>query len=158
MLILKSSLPKIEKFLSEGTSAFLHEFPNLTPTCVALYSSPANGWVSLCVDITQILAAPLTNCPDFSYVEFRLLELPDWAAEYQLDHPFVQRHDGVLKQHSHDDGDDAFNEAFFHTLMKASNDYYHAANDIIRPTWAGVQMLDSSFLSFWRVKRGAENV
>lgn len=150
MLILNNDRAEIEAFMREGISAFREENPEVQPTCIALYCSPVNGWVSLCID-TEERSFPKTNCPNFSHVEFRLLERPAWAAEYELPHPTVQRHDLSVLKLKPSDGDDTYNESFFLLLMKISNDYYHHDSDVYRPKWAGVQILDSRFASFWRV-------
>ena len=157
MLILNDDGPQIASFLGDGVSAFLHNSRHLNPSAVALYSSPVNGWISLCVDTVDHGAAPQTNCPDFSYPEYRLLELPRWAEEYGCDHPTVQRHDRSVQRLGPDDGDDDYNEAFYLLLMKISNDHYHHDSGVFRPQWAGVQILDSKFASFWRVNRPTRN-
>ncbi|OAI43200.1 hypothetical protein AYO41_02530 [Verrucomicrobia bacterium SCGC AG-212-E04] len=151
MLILNNDRAEIEAFTREGVAAFLNENSVVPPLCVALYSSPINGWISLCVDTSDHGTAPRTNCPDFSHVEFRLLERPAWSSEYESAHPTVQRHDLVVAKLSPSDGDEAYNEAFFLLLMKMSNDYYHHESGVYRPKWAGVQILDSRYSSFWRV-------
>jgi hypothetical protein len=144
-------------FMRDGVAAFLQEYPSKPPSCVALYCSPVNGWVSLCIDTVDHGAAPETSCPDFSHSEYRLLEQPDWSQEYESADPVVQRHDSVAVRLKSGDGDEVFNEPFFLLLMKISNDYYHHANKVFRPTWAGVRILDSEFASFWRVQHGANN-
>ena len=151
MLILNNDRSEIEAFIREGVFAFLKENPGVQPTCIAVYCSPVNGWVSLCIDTVEHRTVPQTNCPDFSHVEFRLLERPAWAAEYESPHPTVQRHDLSVSNWTPADGDDAYNESFFLLLMKVSNDYYHHDSEVYRPKWAGVQILDSRFRSFWRV-------
>ena len=151
MLILNNDRADIDAFVREGVSAFLEENPGVQPTCVALYSSPVNGWISLCLDTSDRGAGPNTNCPDFSHVEYRLLERSSWSAEYESPHPTIQRHDSVVVRLSSSDGDDTFNESFFLLLMKVSNDYYHHDCGVFRPKWAGVQILDSKYFSFWRV-------
>jgi hypothetical protein len=156
MLILNNDRAEIEAFIREGVSAFLEENPAIQPTCVALYCSPVNGWVSLCIDTVE-RDFPNTNCPDFSRVEFRLLERPAWAAEYESPHPTVQRHDLSVSKLAPSDGDDTYNESFFLLLMKVSNDYYHHDSDVYRPKWAGVQILDSRLFSFWGVHSRQRN-
>lgn len=151
MLILNDERTEIAAFIHVGVGEFLRENPQSLPVCVAVYSSPVNGWISLCIDTVDHGAAPEMNCPDFSHVEFRLLERPAWTAEYESPHPTIQRHDRSIAKVSPSDGDDAYNESFFLLLMKISNDFYHNGNGVFRPKWAGVQILDSRFSSFWRV-------
>jgi len=157
MIVLNDDRAEIEAFIRKGVSAFLEENPEVQPSCVALYCSPVNGWVSLCID-TEVREYPNTNCPDFSHVEFQLLERPAWAAEYESAHPIVQRHDFTVSKLAASDGDDIYNESFFLLLMKVSNDYYHHDSDVYRPEWAGVQILDSRFVSFWRGHSRQSNV
>jgi hypothetical protein len=156
MLILNNERAEIEAFIRESVTAFLTENPTTQPSCIALYASPVNGWISLCIDIVDHGSAPTTNCPDFSHVEFRLLKLPQWAEEYESPHPTIQRHDLRVVKLAPSDGDDAYNESFFLFLMKVSNDYYHHDSGVFRSKWAGVQILDSKFYSFWRVSGHAE--
>jgi hypothetical protein len=151
MLILNNDRAEIEAFIREGVSAFREENPGVKLVCVALYSSPVNGWISLCIDTINHGTAPATNCPDFSHVEFRLLERHAWAAEYESPHPMVQRHDSTIVRLLPSDGDEVYNEVFFLLLMKVSNDYYHHDSEVFRSEWAGVQILNSRFASFWRV-------
>ena len=150
MLILTNDRSEIEAFMRGGVSTFLEENPGVQPVCVALYSSPVNGWISLCIDTEGRGFAPVTNCPDFSHVNFRLLKRPAWAAEYEVPHPTIQRHDSVVVKFAPSDGDEAYNRAFFLLLMKVSNDYYHHDSGVFRPKWAGVQILDGG-RSFWGV-------
>ncbi len=151
MLILNDDLPVITVFLRDGVAAFRGENPGCQPVCVALHASPASGWVSVCVDARDHDVGPLIHCPDFSHPEYRSLERPAWAMVIRSAHPVVQRHDmGVVRWVS-GDGDDAFNEAVFHMLMKVSNDYYHRDSAVYRPKWSGVQIADSRWASFWRV-------
>ena|ERR1700761_4501519 len=157
MLILNNDCFEIDLFIREGVASFLEEKPKVQPTCVALYCSPANGWVSLCLDTSE-RSFSKTNCPDFSHVEFRLLDRPAWAAEYESPHPIVQRHDLSISKLKPADGDDIYNESFFLLLMKVSNDYYHHSNDVYRPKWAGVQILDSRLRSFWSVHSRPKNI
>ncbi len=157
MLILNNDRSEIEAFIREGVSAFLNENPGVQPACIALYCSPVNGWISLCIDTAENRFFTKTNCPDFSHVEFRLLERPAWATEYKLPHPTVQRHDLSVSKLVHSDGDDAYNDSFFLLLMKVSNDYYHHDSEVYRPKWAGVQILDSRLKSFWRVHGHPKN-
>ena len=96
MLILKNEQLEIQAFLKAGVSEFLKENPGRTPYCVSLYSSPVNGWLSLCIDTVDHGALPRTSCPNFDYPEFRLLERPSWALEYEASHPIVQRHDMTI--------------------------------------------------------------
>jgi hypothetical protein len=156
MLILNNDRAEIEAFIREGVSEFLKENSEVQPVSIALYCSPVNGWVSLCID-TAGRDFPNTNCPDFSHVEFRLLERPAWAAEYESPHPIVQRHDLSVSKFAPSEGDDNYNESFFLLLMKISNDYYHHDSNVYRPKWAGVQFLDSRFRSFWRVHSRQRN-
>jgi hypothetical protein len=151
MLILNNDRSEIEAFIREGVSAFLKENPEVQPVSVALYSLPVNGWISLCIDTVDHGAGPGTNCPDFSHTEFRLLERPACVAEYESPHPTIQRHDSAVVRLIPSDGDDTYNEAFFLLLMKVSNDYYHHDSGVFRSKWAGAQILDSRFRSFWRV-------
>jgi hypothetical protein len=158
VLILNADCPEIEAFIREGVSAFLDENPDIQPSCVALYSSPANGWISLCIDTVDHGFGPATNCPDFSHPEFRLLERPAWSAEYESSNPTIRRHDSVIVRFAASDGDEAYNHAFFLLLMKVSNDYYHHDSGVFRSKWAGVQILDSKFGSFWRVHGNPQKV
>jgi len=156
MITLRSQIEVFARFLADGTTAFVGDHCGQVPTSVALYSSPVNGWISLCVDTVDRGSGPLTSCPNFSHPEYRLIEFPEWIEEYNADHPTIQRHDSVVVKIKSTDGDEVFNEPFYLSLMRASNDHYHHGNQVFRPIWAGVQILDSEFSSFWRVRKGAE--
>jgi hypothetical protein len=152
MIDLSKQSDQLEKWMDENIQRFLIEFPERSPITIGLYSSPANGWVSLCVDLTAKKPEfPGTNCPDFTHPEYALLEFPLWREEYEIDSPMIKRHDAAIVHFKHSQGDETFNHPFFDFLMRVINDYYHSKRDVFRPVWAGVQILDSRWRSFGRV-------
>jgi len=139
--------------MADSVLKFLAEFPATPPVVVGLYSSAANGWVSLCIDTFPDHSYPKMGCTDFSHPEYALLEFPSWSAEYEHERPMIKRHDAKIVRHDHTAGDEAFNRPFFEFLMRVINDQYSTGNDVYRPTWAGVRILDSRCVSFGRVYR-----
>ena len=53
----------VQTWMDENIVKFLSEIPSKPPGEICLYSSPANGWVSLCFDIEVKEDYPKTNCP-----------------------------------------------------------------------------------------------
>ncbi len=91
------------------------------------------------------------NCPDFAFVEYGLLEIPEWQEEYESDSAeIVVSSARRLSVNSEEDGDDAFNKPFFDFLVEVAKGYFRTGRAPLRPVWAGVQMLDSEHLSFWK--------
>jgi hypothetical protein len=148
MVDLSKQSDAVEKWMDENIQRFLAEHPELSPTSIALYSSPANGWISLCLDIFENPDSLRTSCPDYTHTEFALFECPTWSDEYESDSPIIKRHDSAVVRFKHEQGDEIFNRPFFDFLMRVINDYYHSQQIVFRPIWNGVQILDSHLYSF----------
>jgi len=157
MIDLQTYSSRIIQLIGEAIESFTNNPVNARPTCVALYSSPVSGWVSLCINMTDSNLFPPASCPDFTYPNYRRLEFPEWRAERNSEHPTIRRHDSQVVVLRPDDSESRFNEAVFLWLMRVWNDRNHSAREGFRPIWCGVQIQDTDYCSFWRVyqKRAA---
>ena len=66
-------------------------------------------------NIDKHLSETDNNCPDFQYVEFDILDLPEWSAEYEKEDPMYQLNDSIIR-HDHDTGDEKLNQLIFEYL------------------------------------------
>jgi hypothetical protein len=151
MIDLSKQSDQVQKWMDDTIPRFLTEFPEQTPTSIGLYSSPVNGWVSLCVDVHTEPQSLRTSGPDFTHPEYALLEFAEWQNEYESTSPIIKRHDSVIVRFNHSQGDEVFNQPFFDFFMRVVNDYYHSQRVVFRPIWGGVQILDSRCRSFGRI-------
>jgi len=153
MITLQDYKPKITVMLDEALARFATENPTVSPTMIALYCCPWTGLLSLCLNSTDTATQHEKNCPDFEYVGYEEMCFDEWQEEYESEAPEVKLPDRHTYIHDHDsdDGDEAFNKPFYKFLVAFAQDYFKQSRIKLRPTWIGVQMLDSGLAKFWKM-------
>ena len=140
MINLKDNFSTIETFISKNISKFKQE--NGTPKTIGIYSHPVYGWVSINFNKTKTLEETESNCPDFEFVEFDLIEFSDWEVKYfDESDTLILTEKGETITLDDEDGDEGFNEPVFNLLKSA------LVNIIPNNPHSEffVQMLDSEF-------------
>ena len=139
MLKLKEFNQRIVTGIKQAISAFSQEHKE--PKAIGIYSCPSSGWVSINFNKKKNISQVDSNCPDFEFVEFSLIELPEWTAEYESEE--IQIKTGFLSKIkiSPEDGDESFNKVIFDYLCDL-------CQPILLPQFSGkvlIQMLDSEY-------------
>jgi hypothetical protein len=138
MLYLDTYSNQVEEFIQNSIEIFQAE--NGIPNSIGIYCCPWAGWLSLNFNLDKTLSETDNNCPEFQFVEFDLLELPEWQKEYESDTPLFVIN-GLTIKHNHDHGDEKLNELIFSYLkpiVKRANEKYDSHFLL--------QMLDSRFV------------
>jgi len=161
--------PKIAKFLGSSVQKFAQEFPGSKVCIFGVYCCPWSGWISTNFESAAHMEQHLAgwrasepdfiesdewgeyndNCPDFEHVEYSLLELEHWQAEYEAGGPFQVRKDGKTQRFSENDED--INRFFFTELLPIVQEVNFTPLIKTEVFRIGVQMLDSDYLKFWKV-------
>ncbi|EMQ94991.1 hypothetical protein D778_00176 [Xanthomarina gelatinilytica] len=113
MIDLNKHTAEIKKFLNTSIERFQTE--NGKPNSIGIYSCSWAGWISINFNVNKSLTETANNCPDFEYVEFDLLEIPELQDEYETDNPEFKINDSI-KTHDHELGDENFNQLIFEYL------------------------------------------
>ena len=116
MIDLRKDIKKIKSFIEKGTDLLTKT--NQEPKVVGIYSSPNYGWISLNFNSTKALEDSSLNCPDFEFVEFNLLELPDWETEYENSKPQITNSKGNIISMSEYFGDGEYKAPFYELLIE----------------------------------------
>jgi len=130
----------ISEFI-QSIDAFTQEHGN--PKNIGIYSNPINGWISFCFNLNSSIEKTGMNCPDFEFVEYRLMEIEDWESEYNNEIAEIKTNSTSTKKiNIEEDGDDVYNKIFFEYLCKliSKNLNQELKGKIL------VQMLDSEYL------------
>ena len=134
MTELNSILLKIESKVENSILKF--ETDNGRPKTLGIYCFPWAGWLTTNFNLTK----DEKNCPDFEFVEFDFIELPELEEEYQNDLPEFKIGENSISLNIEELGDEAINEFMFNSLkplaMKIKNE---------RKIEVVLQMLDSQF-------------
>ena len=149
MITLKNFKPRIVAFIDAGLARFTSEHPTENPTTIGIYSCPWSGWVSLCINVGDTDDTHKRNCPDFKFVGYAIVQLPEWEEEYFSDAQEVQVSESHIVSPSADEGDEGYNKPFFDFLTEIAKEYFKDGR--VRTTWVGVQMLDSALVKFWKL-------
>jgi hypothetical protein len=137
MINLNKNIKQIEEFIQNSIEGFQME--NGNPNSIGIYCCPWAGWLTTNFNLDKTLKETENNCPDFQFVEFDFLELPEWQEEYENDNPEFEINSQKV-EHNHDFGDEKLNELIFSYLkpiisrLKDNNN-----SDFL------IQMLDSNF-------------
>jgi hypothetical protein len=138
MLELEPYKIQITEFITDSINRFIAE--NGPPSSIGIYCCPWAGWLTINFNKSKTLTQTKNNCPDFEFVEFDLLDFPEWQEEYELESP-TYKIDAQVIVHQHDLGDAKLNELFFHFLEPlAAKIKQQRKEDIL------LQMLDSNFV------------
>ena len=111
---LKQAASPLEKALTAGIERFIAAHDR--PRAVGVYAHPVGGWVSLNFNTQGNVADSGANCPDFDYVEYELLDFPNWQIAYGQEPLKLTTYRGKTKTLKNY-GDEQFNEPFFELLM-----------------------------------------
>lgn len=173
MINLEHARKPVQALIESSLTSFAAAEPGVTWCTFALYACPWAGWISTNFD-TKANSARIdaefgvhgtewyaedewgrfnTNCPDFAFREWRLLDLPDWQAEYEAAEPIHVR-DLSGQDHFIGSENEAINGLTFLFLRTVLMDQLRAMKG--NPLFPkarhrfGVQLLDSKFAEFWR--------
>lgn len=130
---------EIESFILNSIRRFVAE--NGHPSSIGLYCCPWAGWLSTHFNKVKTLEETRNNCPDFEYVEFDLLDFPEWQEEYEKELP-EYKIGGKIVSHDHDLGSDALNYIFFQFLQSIATKIKQQRKEALL-----LQMLDSRHVS-----------
>ncbi|MES1182015.1 MAG: hypothetical protein ABUL44_04380, partial [Flavobacterium sp.] len=89
---------------------------NGNPNSVGIYCCPWSGWLTVNFNLRKSLENTNNNCPDFEFVEFDMLDFPEWRSEYESNDQTYQTGNTVI-QFNHERGDDELNKIFFSYLL-----------------------------------------
>jgi hypothetical protein len=109
---------------------------------IGIYSCPSSGWISLCFNKNKTIDDCGNNCPDFEFVEYGIIQIPEWEEEYNLEKIEIKENAfKTFRPNIEEEGDDAYNQIFFEYLKKIAKEelYSKYKNKIL------VQMLDSQY-------------
>ena len=127
MIILEDYNVNIHKFISEAVEDFKTLHGN--PDSIGIYCCPWAGWISINFNLTKSIQEAHHNCPDFEFVEFAPLDLPEWQNEYESSDPNF-RIGNTLISFEEENADEELNINFFSYLlpiMKEKKNIYKCA-------------------------------
>ena len=142
MVDLNNDAAAVRDFIDASIRRFQSEREH--PRSVGIYGSAWGGWISINFNVTRLSS---DNCPDLEFIEFDLLEFPDWREEFAADVPQFRVGKTIITHHSDSDDED-FNETIFDFLEPI----VHAVKQKYEFDFL-LQMLDSRFVK--RYKREA---
>ena len=114
MIKLNEYEKEIITFINQGKTEFITESNSIKT--IGIYANPRGGWISLNFNKQINLDQTEMNCPDFEYVEYKMLELNDWEEEYNNNQIKISDHQKRIIEMDEDVRDDEFNEPFFNFL------------------------------------------
>ena len=115
MIDLKENLKIVEVFISKNISKFQKE--NGTAKTIGIYSHPVYGWVSINFNKTKTLEEVESNCPDFEFPEFDLIEFPEWEKQYfDESETVIKTENGETITLDEEDGDEGLKKPIFNFL------------------------------------------
>ena len=115
MIDLKENIKIVEEFISKNISKFQKE--NGTPKTIGIYSHPVYGWVSINFNKTKTLEEVGSNCPDFEFPEFDLIEFPEWEKQYfDESETVIKTENGETITLDEEDGDEGLKKPIFNFL------------------------------------------
>ncbi len=136
---LDADIPMIEDFIQKSIDRFTAEIG--VPGAVGIYCCPWSGWLTTHFNTDKTIPESHLNCPDFQFVEFDFLELPDWQEEYEQESP-VFEFNGIRFRHDHNLGDENLNGFIFNCLKPVVMNLRHRN----KPQFL-LQLLDSAFVA-----------
>jgi hypothetical protein len=113
MIHLNEHINLIEEFIQQSIVHFKQEHGN--PGSIGIYGCPWAGWISINFNRNLTIEETENNCPDFEFVEYDTLELPQWQEEYENEAPEFMVN-GQTIRFNHNDGDEKLNELIFNYL------------------------------------------
>lgn len=137
MIDLDENKKGITEFINNSISRFQTEYG--LPTSIGIYCCPWSGWITTNFNIKTKLTETENNCPDFDFVEYDYMEMPEWEDEYESENPEFKT-SGLVKRVNHDLGDEVFNKIIFDYLKSIVAEIKEQKDLIFL-----IQMLDSNF-------------
>jgi len=138
MLNFEENIKQIEEFIHKSIENFKIE--NGSPNSIGVYCCPWAGWLTTNFNLDKTIEETQNNCPDFQFVEFDFLDLPEWQEEYENNNPEFEIN-GRKIEYNHNLGEETINELIFgylkliiHRLKKKSDSVFL------------LQMLDSKYV------------
>jgi len=139
MIKLNDYKKEIITFINQGETEFITE--NNSIKTIGVYANPLNGWISLNFNKETNLDQSEKNCPDYEYVEYKMLEVNDWEEEYNNNPIKISDHQNRIIEMDEDVGDDEFNEPFFNFLKHI----IHKLSPEMKAEEIFIQILDSQY-------------
>lgn len=137
MIDLDDNKKAITEFINNSITRF--QTVNGLPTSIGIYCCPWSGWITTNFNIKTKLSETENNCPDFDFVEYDFMEIPEWENEYESEHPEFKTN-GLVNSHNHELGDENINEIVFNYLKPIVIAIKESKNSAFL-----LQMLDSNF-------------
>ena len=137
MIDLDENKKGITEFINNSISRFQTEYG--LPTSIGIYCCPWSGWITTNFNIKTKLTETENNCPDFDFVEYDYMEIPEWEDEYESENPEFKT-SGLVKRVNLDLGDEVFNKIIFDYLKPIVAEIKEQKDSIFL-----IQMLDSNF-------------
>lgn len=103
-------LERIDLEIENSIIKFIEE--NGNPKTIGIYCCPWAGWLTTNFNLT----IDEQNCPDFEFVEFDFIELPELEEEYQNDKVEFKIGDNIITLDIEEKGDEAINELMFNSI------------------------------------------
>ncbi|MBP6387261.1 MAG: hypothetical protein KA327_11635 [Pseudarcicella sp.] len=134
MTHLDNILIRINSEIEKSIQKFVEE--NGIPKTLGIYCCPWAGWLTTNFNLSK----DEQNCPDFEFVEFDLIELPEIEEEHQNEKPIFKIGEILTTLNTNDFGDEAINEFIFNSLKSSAIKINEIKNiEVV------VQMLDSQY-------------
>ena len=129
---------KIEEFIQNSIRNFKTE--NNSPSSIGIYCCPWAGWLTVNFNINKTISDTSNNCPDFEFVAFDFLELPELSDENEKETSIflLKNKDITINK---DLGDEGLNEVLFEFLNPIATRIKNKNN-----LETLIQMLDSTFV------------
>ncbi|ENI5462346.1 hypothetical protein ABZG89_002390 [Flavobacterium psychrophilum] len=135
MTNLNTILNRIESEIENSIFKFIEE--NGKPKTLGIYCCPWAGWLTTNFNLSE----DEQNCPDFEFVEFDFIELPELEEEYQNDKTEFKIGENLTTVDFEELGDEAINEFIFNVLKPIAIKVKNNKNMQVV-----LQMLDSQFV------------
>jgi hypothetical protein len=136
MIVLNQYENRIKSFIETSIKRFNEAHGQFS--AIGIYCCPWSGWISTNFNLHKSIEESYTNCPDFEFVEFDLLDLDEWREEYEDESTFKITETG--EAFKCDDGDEILNEIVFKFLEPIAIDVHNKTTSKVL-----LQMLDSNF-------------
>lgn len=129
---------QVEEFLEECIRRFRDEYKTINS--IGIYCCPWAGWLSSNLNINKTIEETQSNCPDFEFVEFGLLELPMLSKENDKENAsFVLNKQYLTVEKKN--GDEGLNKIVFEFLKPIGQKIKFEQNIKVL-----LQMLDSKYV------------
>jgi hypothetical protein len=130
---------KVSDFFIDEFHRFQKQY--LNPSSMGIYCNPKGGWISFHFNVNKSLSETSNNCLDFEFVEFAMLDMPEWKTEYETDHPsWKGLYDEIYRYNSRQ-GDEGVNSLFFNYLKRM----YKLVQEKAKIPNTLIQILDSIY-------------